>query len=80
MLGDLSPVLPLSQADAIFLEAFQGQRVSVENDQALCLADIRWAMLRICKSLTGNDGYNFMPSEVARLTRGYMERKSLPDD
>jgi hypothetical protein len=79
MLGDLSPVLPLSQADAIFIEALQAQQMSVEHDKALCLADIRWAMLRICRSLTGNEGYNFMPSEVDRLTRGYIERKKLPD-
>lgn len=74
MIGDLSPLLPLSKLDAITINSALKIKMERENSLFTAIADLNFYLSRISMSLTGDGGMNFLPSEVDRMSRKYAER------
>ena len=73
--GDLSPLLPLSEADCIFIQEFQEQQEKKRLAELEIWLDIRFFLARLSGCFTGTDGMNFLPSKVAEMGRKWEERQ-----
>lgn len=72
--GDLSPLLPLSEFDFIFLEKYQEWREKSRMSELEIWLDIRFFLARLSGCFTGDENMNFLPSRVAEMGRRWEER------
>lgn len=73
--GDLSPLLPLSEFDFIFLEKYQEWREKARMSELEIWLDIRFFLARLSSCFTGDENMNFLPSRVAEMGRKWEERQ-----
>ena len=67
--GDLSPLLPLSWKDCIFLDVFGSFLQELEDEKLILFEDMRFFLSRLSASFTGVEGLNFLPSRVHEMGR-----------
>lgn len=71
---DFSPLLPLSWKDYIYLRECLFSKKEHERDFNALQADVRYFLGVIASSLTGNEDWINLPSEILRRTRFYEQR------
>ena len=71
---DLSPLLPLTWRDYIYLSVFDIENGKIEQQKSIIFADCRFFLERISACLTGDEKMNFLPSRVAEMARKWEER------
>ena len=76
-MGDLSPILPLSAKDQIYLEIFKAEFDRIEYNKHLVFEDIRFLVAHNGFSTLDQNQLVNLPSKQAEIAEGFRKLKGL---